>query len=819
TDITVHPKALTSSNDMRSLSEGLTSIKGIEKVSPVATFTVLKNSSNLGRIPTNIILFGMKPELHPDFSRLKLTSGNREISSDEVLISKTIADELNIKSGDELLLPEIDQFDYGRVNVTIQGVIDDKSIFGNYLGSFFILIDFDYLIGLFNSDLFLNYHLDVMVKDFMTVNTVAEEIQDLVGLEYSVYRENAISETDILAIRSYQTAMVLIMIVSIIVEFLFILNVLSMNIRERAKEFGILRAIGSSNRQIVFSLSIEMLMYAGIASFLGILSGIAFSFIPLFVLNFYFTTIQIDLVIIKPASIILAYISGILITLISGLYPMFRAISLPVIQNIHMKAGKKKGQSRYWLYSTMTGAVLIASGFLIINSISSVTFLTFEIFSLPFLAIGVIFFGFVILETGFIRFVPTIGEKLMIWHGYVPRIIATRNIRRETQKSTITTIMTGLALSFILILGITSAGIIQSVPAYYEERYGRIDIIADTTDSAQVSLSFVDELVENNTSVERAEFMQQQRTTIGSIEGYVLGINATSYEYFFNETMISPLDSDIPLLLNTTDRGTIVSDILLNLIGGRIGENLTIKISSNTSINLKITGIAAGNPFLQDGRYLYISNDLFRTYWSNNSANWFIMQLTADSETAIVANQLGGKYPSLNEIIPVDYYARIIENTLMMMSVFFQVLMIYTFFIAALTQFLSILMSDLNMEREIGILRAMGLTSSQAFQTLLVESTLLVAAGVAIGIFNGLIGSELLAWYSIEIQTSVSVDFIALWVLLTIIIPVVSTEYISRRSLKRQIAYAINTEIPREQKIPPKMWQDWDTVQGFQHLE
>ncbi|MHA1947076.1 MAG: hypothetical protein ACW97W_13315, partial [Candidatus Hodarchaeales archaeon] len=72
---------------------------------------------------------------------------------------------------------------------------------------------------------------------------------------------------------------------------------------------------------------------------------------------------------------------------------------------------------------------------------------------------------------------------------------------------------------------------------------------------------------------------------------------------------------------------------------------------------------------------------------------------------------------------------------------------------------------------------------------------------------------------SIEIQTSVSVDFIALWVLLTIIIPVVSTEYISRRSLKRQIAYAINTEIPREQKIPPKMWQDWDTVQGFQHLE
>ena len=42
-----------------------------------------------------------------------------------------------------------------------------------------------------------------------------------------------------------------------------------MNIRERSKEFGILRAIGSSNRQIVKFLSLEVLMYAGIAGFIG----------------------------------------------------------------------------------------------------------------------------------------------------------------------------------------------------------------------------------------------------------------------------------------------------------------------------------------------------------------------------------------------------------------------------------------------------------------------------------------------------------------------------------------------------------------------
>ena len=236
-------------------------------------------------------------------------------------------------------------------------------------------------------------------------------------------------------------------------------------------------------------------------------------------------------------------------------------------------------------------------------------------------------------------------------------------------------------------------------------------------------------------------------------------------------------------------------------------------------LNLKIMGITAGNPFLQHGQYLYLSNVLFQNYWSNDTANWFIMKLSPDSEDPnIVVQRLSENYPSLAEVIPVDYYAKAIRSTLTMMTVFFQLIIIYTFLIAALTQFLSILMSNLNMQRELGILRAMGLTPSEVFQTLLVESTLLVTTGVLIGIINGVIGSELLAWYisfSIQIQTNISLDFILFWVVVTILIPLISTEIISRRALSNAIAYSINTEIPRQQKRAPIVWHDWDKVEGF----
>ena len=824
TDISIHPTEKTTIEAIKNLSDSVKSFKGVAIVSPAAAFTVVKNSSeHFINLTNNIILYGLKTELHPDFTHLKQSDlfegGNLDLKPGDIIISDSIANELNINVNDKLLLPEIEHFDYERVNATVLGVMDDKIDFGNYLGSFFILIDFDYLFSLFTDEFFLNYHLAVMAKDFININGVAEELQDFVGLNYNVFRENSISDTEILGIRSFQIALIFILLMSFIIEFLFITNVLSMNIRERSKEFGILRAIGSSNRQIVKFLSLEVLIYAGIAGSLGIPIGIGFSFFPAFFFNFYFSKIQIGVLVIKPTSLIFAYISGIFITLVAGLYPIFKAITLPVIQNIHSKTRIERSSSRYWLYSVMVGAVFVILGYVTTTSISTSGFLSFELISWPSFAIGSILLGIFLLETGVIRVIPKIGEKLMIWHGIVPRIIATRNISRETQKSVITTMVTGLSLSFILILGITSAGIIEAVPDYYEERYGRIDVIARTTDSAQVSLAFANELVVNDPNIEKAEFIQQQRTRIGSVEGYVLGINSSSFTYFFNETMINPLDANLPELLDAAGKGVIISDILLNRIGGRIGDNLSVQVSSNSSINLKIMGITAGNPFLQNGQYLYASNVLFQNYWSNDTANWFIMKLSPDSEDQnIVVQRLLDGYSTLAEVIPVDHYAKTIRSTLTMMTVFFQLIIIYTFLIAALTQFLSILMSNLNMQRELGILRAMGLTPSEVFQTLLVESTLLVTTGVLIGIINGVIGSELLAWYisfSIQIQTNISLDFILFWVFVTILIPLISTEIISRRTLSNAVAYSINTEIPRQQKRAPIVWHDWDKVEGF----
>ena len=631
-----------------------------------------------------------------------------------------------------------------------------------------------------------------------------------------MFREKSISDTDILAIKSYQTAMNLIIIASFLVEFLFITNILAINVRERSKEFGILRAVGTSKKQIISLLGIELLFYSGIGSIIGNIIGIGFSYLIIFFLNLNFPKkIAIEALILVPSSIISAFMTGILIALVAGLYPILLAINLPVVQNIHWKMRGKKKRSRNWGLSLLTGLVLILMGIVTTYFIGPSRFLSFEIISWHFFVIGVIFAGTLVLESGLLNFAPGIGRRLMIWHRKVPRIIATRNIRRESQKAILTIMVTALALTFILVIGIISDSIIFALPTYYDERFGRIDLIAETKDDAQVFPEFRNELVTNDSNILRAGSIQQQRTSINNYQAYVFGINSTDFDYFFGETMMQTTTIDAEDRFNSSINGVIVSHFLVTKIGVRLGEQLSVNISSQESIQMQITGIAAGNPFLQRGNYIFCSDNLFQTLWLNQTVDWFIMSTGDEIGVRTMRDRLCETYSFFSRCVAIDFYSRVIENALIVQKAFFQTLFFHTFLLSGLAQFISILISTMKTEREVGIMRSMGLAREEVFSIFFAESTILGVLGVILGIINGLIGAELMAWYisqSLPIKTSVSVDLLVFWIVVSLLITVSSTIIPSYRSSTKSVVEAINAYIPRQLKAQPILWQDWDSM-------
>ena len=819
TDITIHPKGMASLEDLKNVSELVRKVPGTEKVSIVTTLTFFEEITRFSDIPNNIIIYGLDPDSHPDFSDIEIISGNHTLEYGEAIISESIAAFIDVEPRQVYSLPRNDYYNFLGAGINISGIMDDKTHFGNYLGYLFVLLDINYLLDMFSDTSQLNFHLVVQVDDFVRINAIAAEIEDMegLGLDYYVYREKSISDNEVLAIRSYQAALNLIIIASFAVEFLFITNILTINVKERSKEFGILRAIGTSNRQIIQFLGLEILIYSGIGSFVGVSIGIGFSVILIGFLNLNFPTLSIEALILLPSSIITTYITGIFVALMSGLYPIFTALNLPIVQNIHWKMTTKKPSTKKWIYLVILGALLTIIGMGTTYFIGPSKFLAFEIISWHFFVVFSVFVGTLLFETGLLHFLPKIGMKLMFWHGRVPRTIATRNIEREFQKSIVTIMVAALALTFILVVGITSNSVIGTIPSYYNERYGVIDVVAETKTNVSNPSLFVDSLVSNNTYIEKAGYLLQQRTKIEDINGYVFGIDPNSYDYFFKGTMLAPADPNIPKLMNKTEKGVIISHFLRDRVGLRIGQNLTIQVSSNSSIQAKITGIAASNPFLQQGLYLFFSEALFQEFWQNDTAKWFVMSVSQnDTPLRTITDQLSLKYQdTFQEVISIDFYAKVIEKSLIVQTAFFQMLFLHTFLLSGLAQFICILISTLKMEREIGIMRALGLSKGDVISTFFGESTLLGLSGVIVGIINGLIGGELMAWYisqSIPVETEISWTLIAFWVSVAFVITVVSTIIPSYRSSVKNVAQAINTYAPRQMRRTPLIWPGWEKV-------
>jgi putative ABC transport system permease protein len=816
TDITIHPKSDTTLEDIRAVKEKVKQVRGVKKVSPVATSTLLEEIPSLEDVPNNVILYGVEPSTHPDFPDLQIVDGNKTIFGYNILISESIAKFLNVDPGIKYIMPEVQEYDFLGATVLIAGSVNDQIQFGNFIGFLFILLDIDFLARLFVNNTGLDYHLVVQVDDFVNINAIAEELDDTVGLDYNIYREKSLSENDILAIRSYQVAMNLLIIASFAIEFLFITNILAINIKERSKEFGIMRAVGTSANQIKFLVAAEILIYGGLGSFLGNILGIGFSALLILFLNISFPQkISIDVLVLNPNSLITTFITGNFIALLAGLYPILIAISFPIVQNIHWQMRGKKRKKRNWIYLILTGFGLTLGGIISTYFIGPTRFLEIDVISWHFFAVWSIFIGTLLIEIGILTFLPKIGMKLMWWHRRVPRTIATRNIGREFQKSTITILVASLALTFVLVVGILSSAIINSVPTYYDDRFGRIDVIAQTNDDANIPPTFANELVDINSEIDKAAFMQQQRSRLADTEAYVFGIDPDSYKYYFEETMLLPANPNITEMLSTSQKGIILSHFLLDRIGTRIGDNLTLQVTENTSIQVLVTGITFGNPFLQHGNYLYCSSSVYQNLWGNDSATWFIMTASKEvSSLNSLADQLTVKYPFFSEVIAVDFYSKVIENSLIVQTAFFQMLFYHSFILSGLAQFICILISTQKMEREMGIMRALGLSKREVFSTFLAESTLLGTTGVMIGLVNGAIASGLLTWYirlSIPIETRISIPLLMFWVLISLFITILSTIIPSYRSSHKNIAYTIHSYIPRQIKANAIVWgPGWD---------
>jgi putative ABC transport system permease protein len=113
--------------------------------------------------------------------------------------------------------------------------------------------------------------------------------------------------------------------VSLFVGAFQIFNTFSITVAQRTREFGMLRTLGASRRQLLATVGIEALALGLLGAAVGLAGGIGFAF----GINELFKAVGIDLpntgTVITPRTVIVSLIVGVVVTLVAALVPALRA--------------------------------------------------------------------------------------------------------------------------------------------------------------------------------------------------------------------------------------------------------------------------------------------------------------------------------------------------------------------------------------------------------------------------------------------------------------------------------------------------------------
>jgi putative ABC transport system permease protein len=256
------------------------------------------------------------------FDPLTYTEGQAPENDTEVVIDTTTADRGNLELGDEVgVVGERELRRYEIVGIAKLGETD----FG---GAAMAVLTLDEARGMTNREQEYD-EISIEAADDVPPPVLRDRLRKVLPNTVDVLtgQENADQETeDTKSDLSFLTIALLVFAgVAVVVGGFLIFNTFSITIAQRIREFGMLRTLGATRRQILTSVIVEALAIGTIGSLLGLAGGLAFA--P--AINALFEATGIDLpntgTVLRTRTVVVALLVGMIVTLLAVLSPALRA--------------------------------------------------------------------------------------------------------------------------------------------------------------------------------------------------------------------------------------------------------------------------------------------------------------------------------------------------------------------------------------------------------------------------------------------------------------------------------------------------------------
>ncbi len=529
--------------------------------------------------------------------------------------------------------------------------------------------------------------------------------------------------------------------VALLVGSFLIFNTFSITVAQRIRELGMLRTLGATREQILRGMVLEAAIIGLVGSVLGLLAGIGFAG----GLNAIFKSFGLDLpntgTVIATRTVVLSIVIGMLVTLASALIPALRATRVsPMAALLEAELPESRRRGRIF-----TGvAVLLTLGGIALTCIG-----LFGVVDDSNAAAGLVGGGAVATLFGVAMFSPLLVRPLASLVGWplertrgITGRLARENAVRKPGRTAVTAGALMIGLAVVVFVTVFAAGISASVSSAIDRNFQGDLVLQHTDGFSAISAGAGREAGR----VDGVRTVSSLTYGGGERDGEDVRLSGVDPATVSDVLSLDWEQGSPATLSGLSGTGAVADDAWASSNGLEVGDTVRVRTPLEQQVSFTIEGTVKDNVDLLGN--LVVTEEELRTRFGVRQPSSTFLRLEPGADAAAiqeeVARRVDRRYPVVDTLNQQELKDNQ-EEQIQQLVAFFYVLLALAVVISLLGIVTTLALSIHERTRELGMLRAVGMSRRQVRRLVRYESVITALIGAILGTILGVIFAALVS--------------------------------------------------------------------------
>jgi putative ABC transport system permease protein len=708
-----------------SIAEEIREVPGVAAVeSTLFRYAQLVGPDGEAIAPQGAPTFGVSYMGDAGLQGVVLRSGKAPSGPGEIAIDKATATTEGFEVGD----PVSYLTDTGQFEATISGLIgvgDGDSFAGAQL----VALDLDTALDRLTPDGRVDT-IDISVEDGADVDVVEAAITKILPERTEVVAgevladENSDDVGEFIGV--FGTGLLIFAFVTAFVSSFIINNIFQITVGQRLRELALLRAVGASGRQVRRMITAEAFVLGLVATILGIGGGVVVARLLIAGFNAAGAGFPSTATVLAPRTFIMAAVVGIGITMLSVIVPALKASRIPPVAAMRPESGFQAIQSNrlyFGIAVTLIGAAAFLTG----------------LFVQPGGTGGLILFaggGGLLLFLGVASLSSMIAAPVTRLIGWpverlfkTPGALARQNVVRAPRRTSASAAALMIGVSLVSAAAVFASSLRATFVDTLENAITADYVIRDETGFQGLSPIVAETL----DALPETSAVTPVRGTSGRVDGEARSIGAIDAAAF--DQLVDP-DLKEGSIADLGLNELLVHEDPAKDLDLAVGTTVDVTYQNGTKSTLTVAGIYGDSTF---GEWL-VGLDTLEAISTAPARDFFVIAKLADGVTpdqaAAAISAVNEQFPQAN-IQTTSEFRKEQEDQISQLLLIISMLLLLAVIIAIIGISITLALGVFERTREIGLLRAVGMSRRQTRRSVRWEAIIVSTFGAIVGVIFG----------------------------------------------------------------------------------